>query len=127
MQVDKATSRRDCATSCLSYLNLFSGRYVLADTEKLHSTLSEMSRRIRQLEDALQISHASVSTTPHPLLSEEQLSIKYGSDAQEEAEKNNSSSDWDIYTSFGTLTISERGETRFVGRSSSEVSRSLIA
>ena len=82
---------------------------------------------IRQLEDALQISHASVSTTPHPLLSEEQLSIKYGSDAQEEAEKNNSSSDWDIYTSFGTLTISERGETRFVGRSSSEVSHSLIA
>ena len=107
MQVDKATSRRDCATSCSSYLNLFSGRYVLADTEKLHSTLSEMSRRIRQLEDALQISHASVSTAPHPLLSEEQLAIKYGSDAQEETEKNNSSSDWGVYTLilFGTLRL----------------------
>ena len=63
----------------------------------------------RQLEGALQISHASVSTAPHPLLSEEQLAIKYGSDIQEETEKNNSSSDWGIYTLYVTSRLFPNG------------------
>ena len=63
----------------------------------------------RRLEDALQISYASMSTAPHPLLSEEQLAIKYGSDAQEETEKNNSSSDWGIYTLYITSRLFPNG------------------
>lgn len=80
-----------------------------------------MSRRIRQLEDALQIAQASLSSSQHPLLAENLLSIKHGVDAPDDLQKELSNPEWDIYTSFGTLSISDRGETRFVGRSSSEV------
>lgn len=97
------------------------GRYVLADTERLHTKLLEMSCRIRQLEDALQIAQASLSSSPHPLLTENLLSIKHGVDAPDDLQKELSNPEWDIRTSFGTLAISDRGETRFVGRSSSEV------
>lgn len=80
-----------------------------------------MSRRVRQLEDALQIAQASLSSSIHPLLAEDLLSIKHGVDAPDDLQKELSNPEWDIYTSFGTLSISDRGETRFVGRSSSEV------
>ena len=39
-----------------------------------------MSQRIRQLEDALKISHASHSEGPHPLLSDDLLTVKAGVD-----------------------------------------------
>ena len=39
-----------------------------------------MSKRIRQLEDSLQIAQASLSPYPHPLLSDDLLAIKSGVD-----------------------------------------------
>ncbi|KAG7088270.1 hypothetical protein E1B28_012284 [Marasmius oreades] len=47
-------------------------RFILANTEQLHTKIHEMSERIRRLEDALES-----STAPHhPLLSSDLLSIK---------------------------------------------------
>ncbi|KAL5480278.1 hypothetical protein ACEPAI_1548 [Sanghuangporus weigelae] len=98
-------------------------RFVLANTDKLHEKLVEMSKRIRQLEDALQITHAITSPTRHPLLSDDLLAIKSGigvfsdkagslNDAEELANE--------LSSELGTLSISERGEACFMGRGSSE-------
>ncbi|KAH9981574.1 hypothetical protein BJV74DRAFT_80411 [Russula compacta] len=64
--------RRGCASICPNG-SLVTGqgtRFVLADTDRLHNKITEMSARIRQLEDALAVLHSSVShdTHPHPLL-----------------------------------------------------------
>ena len=109
-------------------------RFVLANTDKLHAKLLEMSQRIRQLEDALQIAYLCSSQKRHPLLSEDLLKIKSGVDLIEE-DTNNSNGDTPgtrpslfdndisaVSSEFGTLSISEKGDTCFVGRSSPEVS-----
>lgn len=49
---------------------------MLANTEALHDKISQLSTRVRQLEDALQQSHRLNSPQPHPLLSDELLQIK---------------------------------------------------
>lgn len=69
-----------------------------------------MSKRIRQLEDALQISHNSDSTDPHPLLVGDLLDIKSGIVPQRrEEEKEESVRYEELLDSFGTLSVSERG------------------
>lgn len=89
-----------------------------------------MSQRIRQLEDALKISHASHSTERHPLLLEEQLAIKAGvdlltTDGTEEDDVDDVETQLtglqDLAMSLGTLAISEKGDTRFVGNIGAEV------
>ncbi|KAH8113139.1 hypothetical protein DFH11DRAFT_1878702 [Phellopilus nigrolimitatus] len=98
-------------------------RFVLANTDKLHIKLLEMSKRIRQLEDALQIAQTSISPAPHPLLSEHLLSIKAGVDmveTEETIEHEEGDEEAEMSAAFGTLTISERGEARFVGRVGTE-------
>jgi len=116
---------------------------VLADTEKLHQKISEMSDRIRQLEDALAILHSSLSSEPHPLLSRDLMNIKSSIELhaaiEEEAKAQQARSDVDARTStagdgdgenvidaFGTLAISNDGASMFYGRSAgSEVSKHL--
>lgn len=54
-------------------------RFILANTEQLHTKIQQMSDRIRNLEDALQSvhsAHASESEQPHPLMQPELLTIK---------------------------------------------------
>src|ERR1700761_1299734 len=51
-------------------------RFVLANTEVLHEKISELSSRVRQLEDGLAQSQALHSSSPHPLLTTELLAIK---------------------------------------------------
>lgn len=108
-------------------------RFVLANTDKLHAKLLDMSQRIRQLEDALQISHASLSHNPHPLLCEELLQVKSGvdlvtasgdngsesksgnsNDIKEEKEDGAGGLD-ELPKSFGVMSISENGDA-FLGR-----------
>ena len=72
-----------------------------------------MSQRIRQLEDALAVSHASESKERHPLLREELLSLKFGSDLQLVKEE----SDDEISLSFGTLTLTDSGGSKYFGLS----------
>ena len=77
-----------------------------------------MSCRIRQLEDALAILQATVSDQPHPLLREDLLKIKFGSESivlgsssiDEEAESK-------VLDALGTLTMEVSGESRYYGRS----------
>ncbi|EJD07642.1 uncharacterized protein FOMMEDRAFT_116020 [Fomitiporia mediterranea MF3/22] len=91
-------------------------RSLLSDTAQLHRKLSEMSQRIRQLEDALEISHSANSSTHHPLLREELLAIKRGvvppAPPAPEGEP-----EGDYVEALGTMSISERGVSRFIGRS----------
>ena len=103
-------------------------RFILADTEQLHRKISEMSERIRQLEDALAIFQAGVSSERHPLLRDELLSIKFGPEVRrtvdEEHTRNTLSQTIDA---LGTLTVGDHGETKFIGRSGgTEVRHSRI-
>jgi len=93
-------------------------RFILADTDLLHRKIAQMSCRIRQLEDALAILQATVSDQPHPLLKEDLLKIKFGSESivpgsssiDEEAESK-------VLDALGTLTMEVSGESRYYGRS----------
>lgn len=77
-----------------------------------------MSRRIRQLEEALSIFQSNVSTEPHPLLSDDLLLVKFGSEpSQAEAPDLSDDSLAETMDAFGTLAIGESGEFRYFGRS----------
>lgn len=51
-------------------------RFILANTEQLHTKIHEMSDRIRHLEDALVALQATCSPDPHPLMHPDMLGIK---------------------------------------------------
>ncbi|KAJ7081259.1 fungal-specific transcription factor domain-containing protein [Mycena epipterygia] len=79
--------RRGCATICPNG-SLITGqgtRFVLADTEKLHTKVATMSDRIRQLEDGLAILQSTVANEPHPLLTRPLLNVRsaFGADGEE--------------------------------------------
>ncbi len=90
-----------------------------------------MSRRIRQLEDALQVEYGSRTTETHPLLSDDLLAVKGGIDQRSrghfaELEGGDTDSKADLtdetYSgAMGLLTISEGGAVRFLGATGSEV------
>lgn len=88
-----------------------------------------MSNRIRQLEDALAILQSTVSDQRHPLLTDELLKIKFGSEAIDPLQHTN---DEDSQTNktidaLGTLTLGSSGEMQYFGRSAgSEVCLSLL-
>ena len=46
---------------------------ILANTEELHDQIEALLDRVKELEDALRSLQASVSTQPHPLLSQSDL------------------------------------------------------
>ncbi len=48
---------------------------ILKNTEELHENIDSLCMRVRELEEALRVLQASVSSQPHPLLKEE-LQIK---------------------------------------------------
>ena len=84
-----------------------------------------MSKRIRQLEDALQIEHGMRSTESHPLLREELLSVKKGLQSDKatsngEAEAEDDERGEEITCAMGLLTISEGGGARYLGATGSE-------
>ncbi|KAI0794297.1 fungal-specific transcription factor domain-containing protein [Fomes fomentarius] len=112
--------RRGCTSICPNG-SLSGGqgtRFILADTEQLHRKISEMSERIRQLEDALAIFQAGVSHERHPLLRDDLLSVKFGPEVRrtvdEETQRDLNAS---CIGAMGTLTIGEHGESKYFGRS----------
>ncbi|KAI0251590.1 fungal-specific transcription factor domain-containing protein, partial [Lactifluus subvellereus] len=129
LKCDKGTpcsscTRRGCASICPNGA-LVTGqgtRFVLADTDRLHNKIAEMSDRIRQLEDALAVSHSSVSRDPHPLLQRD-LKIKSMIDlhsAVEQTNRNDESTEPDdnrVLDTFGTLALRDDGASTFYGRS----------
>lgn len=60
-------------------------RFILANTEQLHEKITQLSDRVRELEDALGVLHRerageSRKQEPHPLLSPEKLQVKTSQD-----------------------------------------------
>ncbi|KAI0672081.1 fungal-specific transcription factor domain-containing protein [Trametes maxima] len=126
--------RRGCASICPNG-SLTTGqgtRFILADTDRLHRKIAEMSDRIRQLEDGLAILQSSVTRDPHPLLSQDLLKIKSGLElhsatrlasgsggggieAQEPEEEEEEEAQY--IDAFGTLAVRDDGAATFYGRS----------
>jgi hypothetical protein len=100
----------------------YTSSFVLADTDRLHNKIAEMSDRIRQLEDALAVSHSSVSRDPHPLLQRD-LKIKSMIDLHSAIEQTNENQEADeldgnrVLDTFGTLALRDDGASTFYGRS----------
>ncbi|EEB93692.1 hypothetical protein MPER_07616 [Moniliophthora perniciosa FA553] len=103
--------------------------FVLADTEKLHEKIAQMSDRIRLLEDALTILHSATGATdPHPLLDRDALKIKsiielHAAVSQGHAEKSQQEEDTEdsqYIDAFGTLAIRDDGAATFYGRSAGQ-------
>ena len=76
-----------------------------------------MSERIRQLEDALAITQASLSRDTHPLLRDELLAVKWGVQVKTGPTEEEEAVDKEIVKPFGTLIISDQGVSRFFGPS----------
>ncbi|RXW22261.1 hypothetical protein EST38_g3612 [Candolleomyces aberdarensis] len=99
--------------------------FVLADTEKLHTKISVMSDRIRQLEDALAVVDPMVTSKPHPLLSRDLMKIKSSlelhsavEDQEKEALKKQEDGEDTLYIdAFGTLAFRDDTAATFYGRS----------
>ncbi|KAI9068189.1 hypothetical protein FKP32DRAFT_1609038 [Trametes sanguinea] len=127
--------RRGCASICPNG-SLTTGqgtRFILADTDRLHGKIAEMSDRIRQLEDALGILQSSVTREPHPLLNNDLLKIKSGLELhsasqlaggsgggggieiQESEEPETEEAQY--VEAFGTLAMRDDGAATFYGRS----------
>ena len=105
----------------MPFFFLPSNRGPLPDFVQVRHKLKEMSDRIRQLEDALEILQKTNSEAPHPLLQNMLLKIKEMDDKTElpdvKRETLNQDNDLDdIGLTLGTLTISESGISSFLGR-----------
>ncbi|TFK66166.1 hypothetical protein BDN72DRAFT_844719 [Pluteus cervinus] len=114
--------RRGCESICpCGILSAGQGtRFILADTEQLHRKISEMSHRIRQLEDALAILQVTISTERHPLLRDDLLKIKFGAEvlkSQPGSSDENEEQTKQSIDALGTLTLTDAGEGKYFGRS----------
>jgi len=90
----------------------------LAATEHLHKRIAKLSGRIRLLEDALAAVHAKHSSEPHPLLHEDLISVDEQDgelDGFGEEPNGPPPQTGEVLDSFGTLSISEHGISRFFG------------
>lgn len=102
---------------------LYVSSFVLADTDRLHNKITEMSARIRQLEDALAVSHATTSSDTHTLLQRDLLRIKSIIDLHSAIEQTNENEettgrdDSRVLDTFGTLALRDDGASTFYGRS----------
>ncbi|KZP26777.1 hypothetical protein FIBSPDRAFT_781546, partial [Athelia psychrophila] len=112
--------RRGCPTVCPhgSLKTSQGSRSILTDTDGLHQKIFEMSQRIRQLEDALRLLQSSLSSEKHPLLRNDLLSIKYGPEQQLSVPSDSVEDPLaEPVEAFGTLTIGDGGESRYLGAS----------
>ncbi|KZV89928.1 hypothetical protein EXIGLDRAFT_649809 [Exidia glandulosa HHB12029] len=102
-------SKRGCAAICPNgTLSAGPGnRFVLADTQHLHEKIQAMGKRIEQLEDALALLQAQISTERHPLLSDDLMLVKAPMSTQNVETAINDVNDT-IAESLGTLTLGER-------------------
>ncbi|KAI0340282.1 hypothetical protein BDW22DRAFT_1360218 [Trametopsis cervina] len=116
--------RRGCASICPNG-SLTTGqgtRFILADTDRLHKKITEMSDRIRQLEDGLAILQSSTTRESHPLLRPDLLSIKSGlelhsasNQGYNEATGQRTDTDEQSIDHFGTLNIQDDGAAKYYG------------
>ncbi|KAI9571978.1 fungal-specific transcription factor domain-containing protein [Boletus coccyginus] len=115
----QSCQRRGCAALCPNgSLSTGQGtRFILAATEHLHRRIAKMSERIRQLEDALSDLQSQHSTEPHPLLREDLLGVDHKDDEPftPPDESGTPGHHPDVLDTFGTLSITDHGISRFFG------------
>jgi hypothetical protein len=94
------------------------------DKEQLYQRISELRGRVQELETALETVHASVSSEPHPLLSEESYMRKSLSRRRktlngqaDEDEHDESEEGENLDEALGSLNVGGDGQTRYFGRS----------
>ncbi|KIJ61993.1 hypothetical protein HYDPIDRAFT_115133 [Hydnomerulius pinastri MD-312] len=97
-------------------------RFVLASTQELHEKISDLSNRVRELEDALRYSHSLVSTDKHTLLTDELLQIKAPLQREPPSHRNMSKGEvkeeeqtGEVVDAFGSLSISASGGAKYFG------------
>lgn len=101
---------------------LSSARNASGDVARLRAKIVEMSNRIQQLEDALSIFQAGVSSEPHPLLRGELLGIKFAPEKDCLSSKGEPGDDTsDTIDAFGILTIGDQGAKYFGPSAGTEV------
>ncbi|KAJ6624985.1 hypothetical protein B0H10DRAFT_1783893 [Mycena sp. CBHHK59/15] len=113
--------KKGCAAICPdgSLTTGKGNRFVLANTEVLHDKITELSNRVRQLEDGLAQSHAQNSMQTHPLLAPELLKIKRPLERERidaPPKEENPESSNDGVDAMGSLSISEGGRSTFFGQ-----------
>ncbi|KAJ7695125.1 fungal-specific transcription factor domain-containing protein [Mycena rosella] len=113
--------KKGCAAICPdgSLTTGKGNRFVLANTEELHTKITDLANRVRQLEDGLAQSHSLHSLQPHPLLAPELLNIKRPLererlDAPPKQEKLDTTNDG--VDAMGSLSISDGGRSKFFGQ-----------
>ncbi|CAA7269897.1 unnamed protein product [Cyclocybe aegerita] len=92
-------------------------RFVLAASDHLRQKLSKLEARMRSLEDALAIIHASESDEPHPLLSvgEDFEEPEPEPDVLKPLVDEKSQSPQPLSETLGTLCVDTHGGSRFFG------------
>ncbi|KZT27792.1 hypothetical protein NEOLEDRAFT_1059659 [Neolentinus lepideus HHB14362 ss-1] len=113
--------KKGCAAICPdgSLTTGKGNRFVLANTEILHEKIELLSNRVRQLEDALADVYREQSSHPHPLLSEELLSIKRPLEREETepaAPRERPEEAAEVIDAFGSLSIGQSGRSTFFGQ-----------
>ncbi|KAF8573766.1 hypothetical protein K439DRAFT_1665694 [Ramaria rubella] len=102
--------RRGCAAICPSGTFIKGTRSLKTNSLKLHETITEMSSRIVQLEEALGSLQSQISTDPHPLLEDNNVKVPL---ATKPSEKPATEEETDIIDSLGAFSIGEKGEILF--------------
>ncbi|KAI0372783.1 hypothetical protein BV20DRAFT_1119753 [Pilatotrama ljubarskyi] len=110
--------KKGCAAICPdgSLTTGKGNRFVLANTEALHDKITILANRVRSLEDALEEIQSSVSSQPHPLLTDELRALKRPLEREtpeEQAQEQEQESVESI--NVGSLSITESGHTKFYG------------
>ncbi|KAF7309613.1 Fungal-trans domain-containing protein [Mycena indigotica] len=123
LEDDSSLRSRGCGAICPdgSLTTGQGNRFVLASTQELHEKIGELANRVRELEDALRVSHSHISNDGHPLLTEELLRIKAPLQREVPALRNipHSAQDEehnpDVVDAFGSLSISMSGGAKYFG------------
>ena len=93
-------------------LRSHSPRSLKTNSLKLHETITEMSARIIQLEEALSSLQSQVSPEPHPLLSEDHIKVPLAPKPQLEKSPM-TEEETEVIDSLGAFSIGEKGEVTF--------------
>lgn len=82
----------------------------------MHEKISELSVRVRSLEDALSVAHKAISNDRHPLLSDELLRVKNPLERDVNADPVRANEEEDVIEANGSLSISRSGRVNFYGQ-----------
>ncbi|KAF8519663.1 hypothetical protein JB92DRAFT_2808469 [Gautieria morchelliformis] len=103
--------RRGCAAICPSGTFMKGTRSLKTNSLKLHETITEMSSRISQLEEALASLQSQVSSDTHPLLENNNANVILAPTVTNDPPP--TEEETDVIDSLGTFFIGEKGDVLF--------------